>query len=262
MKKLILSILTFTLFGFGAVAFADDFPLGPGDVLKISVYGNPDLALDTRVNDAGMISYPLVGDIKVGGMSPSDAEKKIADMLKEGDFIRDPHVNLIVTLRESQQVSVLGQVNKPGRFAIDTKHDLTDVLAMAGGVNPEAGDMVTLIRKSDGKTNKQTIDLLEIMRAPGTTKDPELLPGDVVYVERAPHFYIYGEVQKPGSYRLERGMDVVQALSVGGGLSIRGTERGVRIKRRDEKGEVRVIKAKAEEKLQPNDVVEVQESLF
>lgn len=262
MKKLILSILTVAMLGLGVNAFADDLPLGPGDVLKISVYGNPDLALDTRVNDEGVISYPLVGDIKVGGMAPSEAEKTIADKLKNGGFIRDPHVNLIVTVRESQQIAVLGQVNKPGRFAIDTKHDLTDVLAMAGGVNEEAGDMVTLIRKSDGKTSKQQIDLLQIMREPGSAKDPELLPGDVVYVERAPHFYIYGEVQKPGSYRLERGMDVVQALSVGGGLSIRGTERGVRIKRRDAQGEVHIIKAKADEKLQPDDVVEVQESLF
>lgn len=262
MKKFILSLMTFTMLAMAGSTFASDIQLGPGDVLKISVYGNPDLSLDTRVSDEGMISYPLVGDIKVGGMSPGEAEKKISDMLKDGGFIRDPHVNLMVTVMESQQVSVLGQVNKPGRFAIGAKHDLTDVLAMAGGVNGDAGDMVTLIRKSDGKTTKQSIDLLEIMREPGSAKNPELLPGDVVYVERAPHFYIYGEVQKPGSYRLERGMDVMQALSVGGGLNIRGTERGVRIKRRDEQGAMHVIKAKIDDKILANDVVEVQESLF
>lgn len=262
MKNFVLSLVTFALLGLTGAAFAEDIQLGPGDVLKISVYGNPDLSLDTRVNDEGKISYPLVGDIKVGGMSPSAAEKKIADLLQSGGFIREPHVNLIVTVMESQQVSVLGQVNKPGRFPIDTKHDLTDVLAMAGGVNGDAGDMVTLIRKRDGKTTKQSIDLLEIMREPSTTENPELLPGDVVYVERAPHFYIYGEVQKPGAYRLERGMDVMQALSVGGGLNIRGTERGVRIKRRDDKGEMHIVRVKNDDKVLPNDVIEVQESLF
>lgn len=262
MKKILLSILTFAMLAAMTPVFADDVQLGPGDVLKISVYGNPDLALDTRVNDEGVISYPLVGDIKVGGLSPSAAEKKIADLLQSGGFIRDPHVNLIVTVMESQQVSVLGQVNKPGRFPIDTKHSLTDMLAMAGGVNVEAGDMVTLIRTRDGKTTKQSIDLLEIMRAPDTSKNPELFAGDVLYVERAPHFYIYGEVQRPGSYRLERDMDVLQALSVGGGLSIRGTERGVRIKRRDAKGVMHVLDAKSDDKVQINDVIYVKESLF
>src|SRR3546814_10963816 len=115
MKKLILSILTVAMLGLGVAAFADDLPLGPGDVLKISVYGNPELALDTRVNDEGEISYPLVGDIQVGGMAPSEAEKTIADRFHNAGFLRDPHVNLICTVRESPPVALLGQVRKHGR---------------------------------------------------------------------------------------------------------------------------------------------------
>jgi polysaccharide export outer membrane protein len=262
MKKILLSILALMMLIGTGVARADDVKLGAGDVLKISVYGNPDLAVDARVNDVGVISYPLIGAIDVGGLSPSAAEKKIAGLLESGGFIKKPHVNIIVSVMESQQISVLGQVNKPGRMPIEGKRSLTDVLAMAGGVSPEAGDTVTLIRTVDGKTDRQVIDLLDIVRSADSSKNPDLYPGDTVYVERAPHFYIYGEVQRPGSYRVERDMNVVQALSVGGGLSMRGTERGVRIKRRDANGVTQVIEANLEDKVKPDDVIYVKESLF
>jgi len=262
MKKILLSILTFTMLASGVPVFADDAQLGPGDIVKISVYGNPDMTIETRVSDTGVISYPLVGEINVGGLSPGAAEKKIAGLLESGGFIRKPHVNLIVTAMQSQQVSVLGQVNKPGRFPVDGKRSLTDIIAMAGGVNAEAGDTVTLIRTRDGKTTKQIIDMLEIMRTADSSKNVELFSGDVIYVERAPHYYIYGEVQRPGSYRIERDMNVLQALSVGGGLSARGTERGVRIKRRDEAGALQILDAKHDDKVRPDDVIYVKESFF
>lgn len=262
MKKILFAILAWTIVATTNIAWADDIKLGPGDVLKISVYGNPDLTVDTRVNDTGMISYPLVGSVQVGGLSPSTAEKKIAGLLENGGFIKKPQVNIMVSVTESQLVSVLGQVNKPGRYPIEVKRNVTDVIAMAGGVNPEAGDTVTLLRNKNGKTERETIDLLSIMHSSDEAKDPQLMPGDTVYVDRAPRFYIYGEVQRPGTYRVERDMSVVQALSVGGGLSIRGTENGIRIKRRDDKGGTEVISAHLEDKVRPDDVIYVKESLF
>jgi polysaccharide export outer membrane protein len=262
MKKILFSILAWTILATANLVWADDIKLGPGDVLKISVYGNPDMTVDTRVNDAGVISYPLVGSVQVGGLSPSAAEKKIAGLLENGGFIKKPQVNIMVSVTESQLVSVLGQVNKPGRYPLEAKRTLTDVIAMAGGINPEAGDTVTLLRNKDGKTERDTIDLIDVMRTSGNAKNPQLMPGDTVYVDRAPRFYIYGEVQRPGAYRVERDMNVVQALSVGGGLSIRGTENGIRIKRREDNGETKVISAHLEDKVRPDDVIYVKESLF
>jgi polysaccharide export outer membrane protein len=262
MKKILFAILAWTILATANLAWADDIKLGPGDVLKISVYGNPDMTVDARVNDAGVISYPLVGSVQVGGLSPSAAEKKIAGLLESGGFIKKPQVNIMVSVTESQLVSVLGQVNKPGRYPLEARRTLTDVLAMAGGVNAEAGDTVTLLRNKDGKTARDTIDLIDIMHTSDAAKNPQLMPGDTVYVDRAPRFYIYGEVQRPGSYRVERDMNVVQALSVGGGLSIRGTENGIRIKRREDNGETKVISAHLEDKVRPDDVIYVKESLF
>jgi polysaccharide export outer membrane protein len=241
---------------------ATDTLLGPGDVMKIFVYGNPDLNLETRVSEAGKITFPLIGEVIVGRLSASAAEKKIAGLLESGGFLRNPQVNVLVSLLQSQQVSVLGQVNRPGRYPLDGKRMLTDILALAGGANPDGSDMVTLIRQSDGKTSRQLIDTFQLFSTGDITLNEQLQNNDIIYVERAVRFYIYGEVQRPGVYRLERDMTVLQALSVSGGLNQRGTERGVRIKRRDANGNLEVIKVKHDDLIRPDDVVYIQESLF
>ncbi|EZP39616.1 polysialic acid transport protein KpsD precursor [Janthinobacterium sp. HH104] len=244
------------------VAGAAEVLLGAGDVLKISVYGSPDLGLETRVSEAGSITFPLVGSVAVGGLSVAAAEKKLGQALESGGFLRKAQVNIIVTALQSQQVSVLGQVNRPGRYPIEGKRSLLDILAMAGGQNTDGGDVVSLIRKRGGTTTKETIDIVDMMRSADLARDFDLTGNDVLYVERAPRFYIYGEVQRPGAFRLERSMTVLQALSVGGGLTQRGTERGVRIKRRDAAGVMQILDAKHDDIIQIDDVVYVKESWF
>ena len=262
MKRLLMWCMV-TLLAFSAsFASAADVQLGAGDVLKISVYGNPDLALETRVSEAGEITFPLVGNVVLGGLSVSAAEKKLGGLLESGGFLRKAQVNIIVTQLQSQQVSVLGQVNRPGRYPIEGKRSLMDMLAMAGGVSPDGGDTVSLIRKRNGKTTREIIDIIDMVRSADLNRDLDVAGNDVIFVERAPRFYIYGEVQRPGAFRLERSMTVLQALSVGGGLTPRGTERGIRIKRRDEAGKLQVINAKHDDLLQVDDMVYVQESLF
>jgi polysaccharide export outer membrane protein len=243
-------------------AGAADVLLGAGDVLKISVYGSPDLALETRVSEAGEITFPLVGNVALGGLSVSAAEKKLGGLLEGGGFLRKAQVNIIVTSLQSQQVSVLGQVNRPGRYPLEGKRSVMDILAMAGGIAGDGSETVSLIRKRNGQSTKEEIDIVAMVRDANLNRDFDLAGNDVIYVERAPRFYIYGEVQRPGAFRLERSMTVLQALSVGGGLTARGTERAMRIKRRDADGKIQVITAKHDDLLQVDDVVYVQESLF
>lgn len=260
MKKIMVGLLALMISAWSAGA--EDVLLGPSDVLKISVYGNPDLSLETKVSQSGSITFPLVGEVNVGGLATSAAERKIAGLLMSGGFVLKPQVNILVTSQQSQLVSVLGQVAKPGRYPIDGRHSLIDILALAGGVMPEGGDTVYLIRNRNGQSKKEVIDLIDMVRSGDMKKDLDLMTNDVVYVERAPRFYIYGEVQKPGSYRLERNMTVLQVLSVGGGLTPRGTERGMRIKRRTADGKVEEFNAKHEDLIQIDDVIYVKESLF
>ncbi len=244
------------------LARAADVLLGPGDVLKVSVYNNPDLQLETRVSAAGGITFPLIGPVTVGGLTVAAAEKKISDLLVGGGFLKKAEVNIIVTVIQSSQVSVLGQVNRPARYPIDGPRSVMDMLAMAGGISADGGETVNLIRRRNGVTTKDVIDVVEMVRNGELKQDYEVQGGDVLYVERSPRFYIYGEVQRPGVFRLERNMTVLQALSTGGGLTPRGTERGMRIKRRDANGVMQQIDAKQDDLLQMDDVVYVRESLF
>lgn len=265
MKKLILWLaMSMTMIMALAVrpAGAADIVLGSGDVLKLSVYGSPDLALETRVSDNGAITFPLIGQVTLGGLTVPAAEKKIAGMLESGGYVKRAQVNILVTQIQSQQISVLGQVNRPGRYPVDGKRNLMDLLAQAGGIGPEGGDSVSLIRTRDGKTTREVVDVIQMVQAADFKNDYALQPNDIIYVERAPRFYIYGEVQRPGPVRLERNMTVLQALSAGGGLTPRGTERGMRIKRKDASGQLQVLNAKHDDVIQVDDVVYVKESLF
>jgi polysaccharide export outer membrane protein len=257
MKKLIFACLMM----FAGMLHAADNPLGTGDMLRITVYGNPDMTTETRVTADGTVSFPLVGKVKVGGISVPEAEHSIAKLLENGRFIKQPQVNIIIEQFISQQVSVLGEVLKPGRYPLDHPSTLTDLLAIAGGVTENGSDQVTVISHKDGKSSRQEYDVRDIFRKNGSP-DIGVTSGDIIYVPRAPVFYIYGEVQRPGVFRLDRDMIVAQALATGGGLTARGSERGLRIKRRNAKGELETISVEASTPLLADDVLQVQESLF
>lgn len=243
-------------------AMADDVVLGAGDVLKITVYNNPDLSLETKIGEAGNITYPLIGNVSLEGLTTSGAEKKIGELLKQGGYVRKPEVNIVVTQLQSQQISILGQVNKPGRYPMEGRRSITDMIAMAGGVAADGGETITIVRSKNGKSAKRTVDLLEMVRNGNLTENYDLESNDLVYVERYPRFYIYGEVQRPGVYRIEKEMTLVQALSSGGGITMRGTERNIRIKRRDANGVLQEITAKPDDLVQPDDVIYIKESIF
>ncbi len=244
-------------------AAAAEYRLGAGDIVRISVYQMPDLALEARLSEAGVISYPLLGSIQLGGLSVPQAEKKLADGLRDGNFVKQPQVSLLVVQVRGNQASVLGQVNRPGRYPLETAGlRLTELLATAGGVAANGADTVTLVGTRGGQPMRRVIDLPSLFRTDGGGDDPVIHHGDAVYVERAPLVYIYGEVQRPGALRLERGMTLLQALAAGGGLTQRGTDKGIRVHRRDAQGQVQVLTPGMDDRIQDGDVVYVRESLF
>lgn len=240
-----------------------EYQLGAGDVIRISVYQNPDMTLETRVSEAGVISFPLLGQVKLGGLTATQAEKRLADGLRDGKFVKSPQVSVLVMQVRGSQVSVLGWVNRPGRFPLETADTkLTDVLAQAGGVAPSAADVVTVVGTRNGQPVRIEVDLPGTFSANGRGEDPVLQNGDVIWVDRGPQVYIYGEVQRPGAMRLERGMTILQALANGGGLTQRGTEKGLRVHRRDAEGKIQVLQPAMNDGLRDGDVVYVRESLF
>jgi polysaccharide export outer membrane protein len=241
---------------------AAEVVLGPGDVVKATVYGSPDLATETRVSEAGSMTFPLLGEVQVGGLTTQQAEKKIGGLLEKGGYLKKAQVNLLITTLASQQVSVLGQVNRPGRYPVEGRRKVLDLLAMAGGASAEGSDLVTLVRTRNGATTRETIDIVDMVRRGELNRDYEVAGGDIIFVERAPRAYITGEVQRPGPFRIERAMTVQQALSAGGGLTPRGTQRGLRVTRKDANGTAHTIDVKNDDLVQVDDVITVKESWF
>lgn len=241
-----------------------DYVLGAGDVIRISVYQNPDLTLDTRVSEGGSISYPLLGTVKIGGLSVSEAEKKIAAGLRDGNYLKQPQVSILVAQVKGNQVSVLGMVNRPGRYPLEMSNTkLSEVLAQAGGpVTGSSSDVVVVTGMRNGKTFRKEVDFPMIFAANNPEEDMIMQNGDTVYVDRVPYVYVYGEVQGPGTKPLQRDMTLLQALAASGGLNLRGTEKGIRVHRRDANGVVQIVQPGMNDKLQKDDVVYVKESLF
>lgn len=253
----------------GAMLFAatawggdSDYRMGTGDVVRITVYGQPDLATEARISETGGITFPLIGEVKLAGSSPAQGEAEIARRLSKGKFINDPFVTLNVMQYRSQQISVLGKVNRPGKFTLEKVSRISDALALAGGITPDGADVVTLVRMRDGKAEYRDIDVIALFRPGGEANNVTVQDGDIINVVRQPMFYIYGEVQRPGAFRLEQDMTLVQALSLGGGVTARGTQKGIRILRRDDKGGIRQLDAQLADPVRKDDVIYVRESLF
>lgn len=240
-----------------------DYPLGAGDTIRVQVFQNPDLTIETRVSESGSITYPLIGAVELGGLSVAAAEKKIADALQRGGFIQKPQVNIALIQIRGNQVSVLGQVARPGRFPLETVNTrLSDMLASAGGATPGGDDIAIVTGVRDGKLFRKEIDIPSIFLSEKLQDNLILQGGDTIYVHRAPVFYIYGEAQRPGSYRIERDMTVMQALAQGGGPSARGSEKRLRLHRKLPNGGIQQIEPQLTDPVLPNDVIYVKESIF
>jgi polysaccharide export outer membrane protein len=244
----------------------NDYRLGIGDAIRVLVFQNPELTLETRVSESGAISYPLVGSVPIGGLTVSAAERLIEEKLKEGKFVKSPQVNIQVLQVKGNQVSVLGYVTKPGRYPLEAFNTrLLDMVATAGGIVPSTGsDVVVLSGVRNGQPFRREIDTFSMLNEPSSEAGNEvLLPGDTIYVPKAQVYYIYGESQRPGSYRIEKNMTIRQALAMGGGPTPRGMEFWVRLDRVGTDGKVeRIGSISLDEPVKPDDVIYVRESLF
>jgi polysaccharide export outer membrane protein len=239
-----------------------EYRLAAGDAIKVQVYQNPDLTLEARVSESGTIGYPFVGSVTVGGMSIGQAERVIAAALEQAKILKQPQVNIVLLQVRGNQVSVLGQVQRPGRFPLETTTmRVSDMLALAGGVNPQGDDTVVVSGIRNGQPFRKTVDIPSLFRADHSGDDVLLQPGDTLYVNKAPTFYIYGQAQRPGTYKIERGMTMQQALAEGGGPTSRGSER-LRLNRTRPDGTVVQVEPRLTDPVEPGDVLYVKESLF
>lgn len=237
--------------------------LGPGDSLAVHVYGQPDMDGNVYVSDQGVITLPLLGKVKVAHLTPIEAAQNIEQQLKSRNLLVNPHVTLTVLQSHSQLVSVLGEVRTPGRYTIDPNTTVIEVLAEAGGETENGANFVYVLRPdAQGNVHRYRVDLRGIGDATGQLSEATLQAGDSLFVPRAVQFYIYGEVERPGEYRLEPGMTVIEAVARAGGITAKGSTRRFEIRRTDQDGRTVSVSAKPDDLVEPDDNIRVKESLF
>ena len=243
----------------------DTLTVGVGDQLLVTVFGQPDMSAEVTVNENGQVTLALVGTLKVGGLVPPAVERLIAQRLRDGQYLREPAVSVQVRQVRSQMVSVLGEVQRPGRFPITGKLSVLDALATAGGLTTRADHTVYLLRrKADGSGERQEIPLRldQVIDSGRGALDVEVHNDDVIFVGLQKLFYIHGEVHRPGSYPMEPGLNIMRALSIGGGVTDRGSLSRVRIYRKGSDGRDHEIKPDLSAEVRSGDVIYVDERLF
>ena len=253
-----------------------EYKIGPKDLLEISVFGLDELNRTVRVSEDGTITLPLVGEVKVEGLTKTGLEKKLSELLEE-KYLHNPQVTVFIREYQSTRVSVLGAVRNPGLYELLGRETLMLIISQAGGLTAEAGDEIIIMRqRADGTSNSLKISIDDLFVKGDATLNVPLQPNDIVNVpiDKTVFVYVMGQVNRPGALEVKRSNipTLLQAIAQAGGFSERASKGRVLIKRKDEKTG-REIKIKVNVKsiikrrkkdiqLLENDVVFVPEKAF
>lgn len=268
MQKNILLVFNIVLICIYSIlpAYGQEYIIGKGDLLRITVYDHPDLITETRVSGDGKINFPLIGEVSVNRLTVQEVEKNIARLLKD-DFVKDPHVSVFITEYKSKKVTVLGEFTKPGLVVLRGNSTLLEVISNAGGVTQNASETLYLQRKIvNGGADKGgdvtvVVDLKKLLEEGDITTNTVVEDGDSIYVPRASFVYVTGEVRSPGAYKITKDLTVLKAITLAGGLTQKAWQGRIKIVRKTDTGEI-TIKVKMDDLVMPDDVLMVPESIF
>jgi polysaccharide export outer membrane protein len=253
-----------------------DYEVGPGDVIEVAVYGNDDLSRIPTVQTNGSISLPLLGEVQVAGLTIAEVQRKITNLLAK-DYLVNPQVEVKVRDYNSQYVSVVGEVNSPGRKPLRGRTRLIDLLSEGGGFKPTASGEV-MITRTDGEFEggRKSITVRITRSASPSMQDLvnlelQLKTGDIITAFPKSFVTVDGEVNRPGRYAIESDLTVTGAISLAGGFTRFGSN-GVKLRRTDPvDGKVKIIEVdlkdvrngkKPDVPLLPNDVISVSRRVF
>ncbi|MCC7431088.1 polysaccharide biosynthesis/export family protein [bacterium] len=249
------------------------YKVGNDDVLTIEVYDNSDLSGNYTVSSEGNISFPLLGLVKVSGMSVVEIKRAITEMLFK-DYLQNPIVSVTLKDYKSQVVKILGNVGKPGIYYLDSPTRLFDILSRAEGLSPHLGKVVNgqkahvmrQLTESNGdssvsKVKTIYVDLYQMLVEGKEGSNIYLRNGDVIYIPEGNLVHVIGEVKKVGSFPFEEGMTVLKAITLAGGTSTKASIKNIMIKRIENGKEIEK-RVKMSDLLQPEDIVEVPLSFW
>jgi polysaccharide biosynthesis/export protein len=248
-----------------------EYVVGTQDVLKVTVFDEPQLSGTFRIDADGTFTYPFIGRIKAAGESLRTVEGTLSKLLADG-YVRRPQVSIEVEQYRSRSIFVVGEVRSPGKYALSGEMSLIEALAQAGSMTSAASTEVLILRSNDarrdaalspeaqGVANVTRVSLTDL-QAGQLGQNVALREGDTIFVPRAEKFYVTGQVRSPGAFMFERGMTVLQAVSLAGGLTDRGSNRRIRIIRVVD-GRKTEISGKLTDTVQPNDTIVVRQRLL
>lgn len=251
--------LTFLLLA--STASANDYVIGGGDTLKVTVYDHADLDSKVRVSDHGSIILPLIGTVNISGMTIDKATQKIASLYSAG-YIRNPQVSVFVEEYRSQKVTILGQVKKPGVYELRETNTILEMISKAEGLMPEAGEFAIITRKKGGKEENIKINIKELTESGDSKLNVIIQDSDTIFISKVDLFYVTGEVGHPNAYSYEKDMTVLKAITTAKGLTPKASTRSIKIIRKIEDKEIEIEDVKLDDPIFPGDVIVVPESFF
>ncbi|HET9703347.1 MAG TPA: polysaccharide biosynthesis/export family protein [Vicinamibacterales bacterium] len=251
------------------------YVVGPADVLGIKVFGEDALSNKYTVDTDGSITFPLLGRVEVSRKTTRQIEEELTKMLA-GDFLRRPQVSVEVAQYRSRSIFVIGEVRSPARYTIEGPMTLLEVIAEAGSTTPAASDTIIVQRYKEGMAaavtapampdDDRSVEVLRVsledLRAGRLAANILLQENDTIIVPPAPLVYVSGYVKQPGSFPIRPGMTVRQAITEAGGVSERGSTRGIKIVRKDKTGKEVEIDADMSTLVQPNDTIKIRARLI
>jgi len=250
-----------------------DYIVGPQDVLSITIWDQTDLSGKFTVEADGSFAFPLIGRVKAGGLTLKQIEAELRRRLAP-DYFKNPQLTVAIDTYRSQRVFVVGEVRTPGTYVLTGDMSLIEVLSRAGSATAFASGEVIVVRVADGEapgrpllpnedatSTAMRVDLKELQSG-ALLKNIALRDGDTIYVPRAETIYVSGQVKNPGAYALQtKDTTVLQAISLAGGVTDRGSTRRIKIVRLV-KGKKTEIKVKLGDIVLPGDTVIVPERFF
>ena len=273
------SVLTFVVLLTGVPCAAQapggdgqaNYVVGPEDVLSVTVFNEAQLSGRYRVENDGHFSYPFLGRVKAGGATLAEVASTLKARLADG-YLRNPQVTVEVEQFRSQSVFVIGEVRTPGKYMLSGAVSLIEALAQAGSVTQQAGGEVLILHPKEGArgdsattpersdADVQRVNLHEIETG-RLSRNVTIRDGDTIFVPKAERFFVTGFVRTPGSYTLEPNMTVLQAISMAGGVTERGSGRRLKVTR-VVNGERKDFDAKPTDLVQPGDTITVRQRLL
>jgi len=246
-------------------ALAEEYTVGNGDVLNITVYENPDLSTTVRVSSDDTLRMPLIGELSVADLTVSQVSSKIQRLLADG-YLVSPQVDVFIKEYRSKKAIILGQIKKPGLYELRGKTTLLEFISKAGGMTPDAGNRATIKRKTadSDETEKAQIDIdLERLVEKGDTSlNIPIKDGDTLHISKADIYYVSGEVKKPDSYKYKSNITIIKAIIRAGGFSKIAAKDKVRIIRVVQGKKQVIYNVKMDKRVLPDDVIVVPESFF